>query len=208
MFNNITVFDFETTGLDPQKDRVIEMAAIRIANGQVVGEFSTLVQFNGTLSPKIIELTGITDAALRHGFDEVTAFKVFNRFIGDSLIVAHNAAFDLGFLHYSLKRLAGRSFSNSFIDTLTVSRDRTFFPYKLVDLCQRYDISLVGAHRALSDVYGCWHLYEKLNQEARIDEYLNKLGFMSKYGPPKWTPDYAVLQSQENRYEERQTKSV
>ncbi|MDB5053397.1 MAG: hypothetical protein JWM44_1447 [Bacilli bacterium] len=208
MFNNITVFDFETTGLDPQKDRVIEMAAIRIANGQVVGEFSTLVQFNGTLSPKIIELTGITDAALQHGFDEVTAFKVFNRFIGDSLIVAHNAAFDLGFLHYSLKRLAGRSFSNSFIDTLTVSRDRTFFPYKLVDLCQRYDISLVGAHRALSDVYGCWHLYEKLNQEARIDEYLNKLGFMPKYGPPKWKPDYAVLQSQENRYEERQTKSV
>jgi DNA polymerase-3 subunit epsilon len=208
MFNNITVFDFETTGLDPQKDRVIEMAAIRIANGHVVGEFSTLVQFNGTLSPKIIELTGITDAALQHGFDEVTAFKVFNRFIGDSLIVAHNAAFDLGFLHYSLKRLAGRSFSNSFIDTLTVSRDRTFFPYKLVDLCQRYDISLVGAHRALSDVYGCWHLYEKLNQEVRIDEYLNKLGFMPKYGPPKWKPDYAVLQSQENRYEERQTKSV
>jgi DNA polymerase-3 subunit epsilon len=203
MIGDITVFDFETSGLDPQKDRVIEMAAIRIANGQVVGEFSTLVQYGGVLSPKIIELTGIQDEALKHGFDEETAFKIFNRFIGKSVIVAHNAAFDLGFLHHSLKRLAGRSFSNSFIDTLTISRERTFFPYKLVDLCDRYNIELVGAHRALSDVYGCWHLLEKLSEEVKVSDYLNKLGYMTKYGPPKWAPDYAVLQGQENRYEER-----
>ena len=208
MNNEITVFDFETTGLDPQKDRVIEMAAIRIANGQVVGEFSTLVQFAGKLSPKIIEITGITDAALKYGFEETTAFKIFNRFIGNSLIVAHNAAFDLGFLHYSLKRLAGRSFSNSFIDTLTISRDRTFFPYKLIDLCQRYDIALNGAHRALADVYGCWHLLEKLRAEVELDDYVNKLGYMSKYGPPKWSPDYAVLQAQENRYDNSSSKIV
>jgi DNA polymerase-3 subunit epsilon len=208
MISDITVFDFETSGLDAQKDRVIEMAAIRIANGQVVGEFSTLVQYDGVLSPKIIELTGIQDEALRHGFDEVTAFKIFNRFIGNSVIVAHNAAFDLGFLHYSLKRMAGRSFNNSFIDTLTISRDRTFFPYKLVDLCDRYQIELVGAHRALSDVYGCWHLFEKLSQEVNIHDYLNQLGYMRKYGPPKWSPDYAVLQGQENRYEERRQESV
>jgi DNA polymerase III epsilon subunit family exonuclease len=204
LINEITVFDFETSGLDPQKDRVIEMAAIRIANGQIVGEFSTLVQFNGALTPKIKELTGIQDEALKHGFDEVTAFKIFNRFIGNSVIVAHNAAFDLGFLHHSLMRLAKRSFNNSFIDTLTISRDRTFFPYKLIDLCGRYNIELLGAHRALSDVYGCWHLYEAFGKEVKINDYLNKLGYMSKYGPPKWAPDYAVLQAQENRYEERQ----
>jgi DNA polymerase III epsilon subunit family exonuclease len=204
LINEITVFDFETSGLDPQKDRVIEMAAIRIANGQIVGEFSTLVQFNGALTPKIKELTGIQDEALKHGFDEVTAFKIFNRFIGNSVIVAHNAAFDLGFLHHSLMRLAKRSFNNSFIDTLTISRDRTFFPYKLIDLCGRYNIELLGAHRALSDVYGCWHLYEALGKEVKMNDYLNKLGYMSKYGPPKWAPDYAVLQAQENRYEERQ----
>jgi DNA polymerase III subunit epsilon len=203
LINEITVFDFETSGLDPQKDRVIEMAAIRIANGQVVGEFSTLVQFNGALTPKIIELTGIQDEALKHGFDEVTAFKIFNRFIGSSVIVAHNAAFDLGFLHHSLMRLAKRSFNNSFIDTLTISRERTFFPYKLIDLCGRYNIELIGAHRALSDVYGCWNLYETLGKEVKLSDYLNKLGYMSKYGPPKWAPEYAVLQAQENRYEDR-----
>ncbi len=203
MINEITVFDFETTGLNAEKDRVIEMAAIRIANGQVVGEFSTLVQYDGVLAPKITEITGIHDAELKHGFDEVTAFKIFNRFIGNSVIVAHNAAFDLGFLHHSLLRLAKRSFNNSFIDTLTISRERTFFPYKLVDLCGRYNIELIGAHRALSDVYGCWHLYEALSKEVRINDYINKLGYMSKYGPPKWAPDYAVLQSQENRYEDR-----
>jgi DNA polymerase-3 subunit epsilon len=203
LINEITVFDFETTGLNAEKDRVIEMAAIRIANGQVVGEFSTLVQYDGLLAPKIIELTGIHDEELKHGFDEVTAFKIFNRFIGNSVIVAHNAAFDLGFLHHSLLRLAKRSFNNSFIDTLTISRDRTFFPYKLTDLCGRYNIELIGAHRALSDVYGCWHLYEALCKEVKINDYLNKLGYLSKYGQPKWAPDYAVLQAQENRYEDR-----
>jgi DNA polymerase-3 subunit epsilon len=208
MINDITVFDFETSGLDPQKDRVIEMAAIRIANGQVVGEFSTLVQYGGRLTPQIIELTGIQDAALKHGFDEVTAFKIFNRFIGNSLIVAHNAAFDLGFLHYSLKRLAGRSFNNPFLDTLTVSRDRTYFPYKLVDLCDRYHIQLVDAHRALSDVYGCWHLFNNLSEQVNIQDYVNKLGYIHKYGPPQWSPEYAVLLGQDNRYEERRQESV
>jgi DNA polymerase-3 subunit epsilon len=203
LINEITVFDFETTGLSAEKDRVIEMAAIRIANGQVVGEFSTLIQYDGKLSPKIIELTGIHDEELKHGFDEVTAFKIFNRFIGNSVIVAHNAAFDLGFLHHALMRLAKRSFNNSFIDTLTISRERTFFPYKLTDLCARYNIELIGAHRALSDVYGCWHLYEALCKEVKINDYINKLGYLSKYGAPKWSPDYAVLQAQENRYEDR-----
>jgi len=201
MNDEFTVFDFETTGLNPQKERVIELAAIRIANGQVVGELSSLIQFSGKLSPKIIEITGITDDALKSGFDEVTAFKIFNRFIGNSLIVAHNAAFDLGFLHYTLMRLAGRSFSNPIMDTLTICRDITYYPYKLADLCQRFGISLNNAHRALADVYGCWNLLEKLRAETDLEPYVNKIGYISKYGPPAWLPQYAVLQVQENRYE-------
>ena len=174
LLNNVTVFDFETTGLNADRDRVIEMAAIRVINGKVTSEFSTLVKFDGQLEPKITEITGILPEDLEGGFDEETAFKILNRFIGDSLIVAHNAAFDLGFLHFSLLRLAGRTFENNpFIDTLTISRERHFYPHKLTDMCSRYDITLDGAHRALNDVHGCWELLKKLHEEDPVDAWVN-----------------------------------
>lgn len=89
MLSNVTVFDFETTGLSPQRDQVIEMAAIRCIDGEVVSEFRTMIQYNGKLTAKITEITGITDSMLVGGMDEETAFRVLNRMIGDSLLVAH-----------------------------------------------------------------------------------------------------------------------
>jgi DNA polymerase-3 subunit epsilon len=207
MLRNLTIFDFETTGLDPQKDRVIEMAAVRVVDGIIASEFRTFIQYEGRLAAKITEITGITEEDLLTGMDEETAFRILNRFLGDSVLVAHNAAFDLGFLHHTLKRLAGRSFSNSFIDTLTISRDRTVYPYTLGEMCQRYAIELEGAHRALNDVFGCWKLLEAMHNEKSVDTYINKLGFLGKYGPPKWMPDYAVPVSQENRYEDQLRKN-
>jgi DNA polymerase-3 subunit epsilon len=197
---NFCVFDFETTGLDPEKDRVIEMAAIRVCDGQIVSEFSTLVN-NGPISAKITEITHITNEDLVHGMDERTAFSILNRFIGNNVLVAHNAAFDLAFLHFSMMRNAGRTFDNQFYDTLTISRDRHFYPHKLTDMCQRYGIELEGAHRALNDVYGCWDLLKMFHGENRIDGWINKLGYLSKYGAPKWSPEYAVLIPTENKYE-------
>lgn len=129
--HSYTVIDFETSGLDPKKDRVIEMAAIRCVNGEIASEFSTLVRYDGKLSAKITELTGITDEMTATGMDEDTAFRILNRMLGDHIIIAHNAAFDLGFLHHSLLRIAGRSFSNGFIDTLTISRARHVYPHTL-----------------------------------------------------------------------------
>lgn len=199
---NFTVFDFETTGLDPEKDRVIEMAAIRVCDGVIVSEFSTLVK-NGPVIPKITEITGITNEELENGMNERRAFQILNQFIGDNILVAHNAAFDLAFLHHSLMRNADRTFENSFYDTLTISRDRHYYPHKLTDMCQRYGIKLEGAHRALNDVYGCWELLKKMHEEESIDEWMNKLGYMSKYGAPKWTPEYAVIFPTENKYEPR-----
>ncbi|MDQ0873764.1 DNA polymerase-3 subunit epsilon [Paenibacillus sp. V4I3] len=199
---NFTIFDFETTGLDPEKDRVIEMAAVRVCDGHIVSEFSTLVK-NGPVIPKITEITGITNEELEHGMPERTAFQILNRYLGDSILVAHNAAFDLAFLHHSLMRNADRTFDNSFYDTLTISRDRHYYPHKLTDMCDRYGIKLEGAHRALNDVYGCWDLLKKMHEEEPVDKWMNKLGYMSKYGAPKWTPEYAVIFPTENKYEPR-----
>lgn len=200
MINDVTVFDFETTGIDPAKDRIIEVAAIRCIDGQIVSQFQTLVQFNGKLPAKITEITGLTAADLAQGMTEDLAFKILRNMTQNSLLVAHNAAFDLAFLHYWMQRTGGRTFSNHFIDTCTISRDRHFYPHKLTDMTERYGIELTGAHRALNDVIGCWELLKAMHAEKPVDEWVNKLGYLSKYGPPKWVPAYAKLVPMVNRY--------
>jgi DNA polymerase-3 subunit epsilon len=190
---SITVLDFETTGLDSEKDRVIEMAAVRCFDGQIVSEFSTLVKFDGELAPKITEITGIQKSDLEDALDEGTAFRVLNRFIGNSIIVAHNAGFDMGFLHHSFMRLAGRSFENDFIDTLTIARARYPYPHTLTEMCSKLEIELTGAHRALNDVIGCFEVLKKMHESESVDRFLNTLGYKAKYGKPKWHPNKAIL---------------
>lgn len=200
MINDVTIFDFETTGLDPANDRVIEMAAIRCVNGVIVSQFQTLVKYDGVLSPRITEITGITPEALVGGLEESIAFRILKNMAQDSLLIAHNAAFDLAFYHFWLQRFAGETVSNNFIDTVAISRDRHFYPHKLTDMTERYGIKLTGAHRALNDVVGCWELLKAMHDEQPIDEWVNKLGYLRKYGPPKWTPAHAELIPMDNRY--------
>jgi len=198
--SKITVIDFETSGLDPVKDRVIEMAALRCEEGKIVSQFCTLVKFQGLLSPKITEMTGITDRELRRGFDEDAAFQILINMIGDNLIVAHNAIFDLRFLHFSLMRLTGKTFRNPFLDTLTICRLRQPFPHTLQDMCKRYGIHIRNEHRALHDAMACWELLKKLNEEKSVAGEINKLGYTAKYGLPDWYPEYAIPEMIEIKY--------
>ncbi|GIQ67419.1 3'-5' exonuclease [Xylanibacillus composti] len=200
MIDDITVFDFETTGIDPKQDRIVEVAAIRCIDGQIVSQFQSLVQFNGELPDKITEITGLTAADLAQGMPEDLAFKILRNMAQDSILVAHNAAFDLAFLHYWMQRTGGRTFSNDFIDTMTISRERHEYPHKLIDMTARYGIKLTGAHRALNDVIGCWELLKAMHAEEPIDDWVNRLGYLSKYGPPQWAPKHAKLFGTSNRY--------
>ncbi|MOA21568.1 DNA polymerase III PolC-type [compost metagenome] len=135
--------------------------------------------------------------------DEDTAFRILNRMLGDHVLIAHNAAFDLSFLHHSLLRIAGRSFTNSFIDTLTISRERHYYPHTLGEMSNRYGIPLIGGHRALNDVIACWELFRKMNEEQPVDDYLNKLGYLKKFGPPAWSPPGTMLEAIELKYAPR-----
>ncbi|MFC5528429.1 PolC-type DNA polymerase III [Cohnella yongneupensis] len=204
ILNDICVFDFETSGLDHQNDRVIELAAIRVRNGEIVGQFQTLIHQPIELPEKITEITGITPELMRSGMDEDLAFKILRVLMRDALLVAHNAEFDLQFLHWTMMRLAGKTFTNSFIDTMTISRERHPFPHRLEPMCERYGIKLEGAHRAFNDVIGCFELLKAFHAEKPVDEWVNRLGFLSKYPPPLWVPDYAVTFPTENRYERRE----
>jgi len=204
LLNDITVFDFETSGLNAREDRVIEMAAIRVIDGEVVTEFETLVRLDGReLSPKITELTGIQPEMLAGAMDETIAFKILRNIMGGSLLVAHNAAFDMQFLHHGMMRIGGKTFENPFLDTMTVARDRFTYPHKLEDLCRRLGIGLTGAHRALNDVYGCWELLKAMHEEDPVDTWVNRLGYLRKYPPPEWVPEHAKVFPTDNRYEPR-----
>lgn len=200
MLNKFVVVDLETSGLEPDKDGIIEVAAIKFADNKIVGEFSALIKYNGELSQGTLEKTGLKLEDLKDGMDETTGLSMLKTFIGDWTIVAHNALFELKFLESHYQRLFGESITNNFIDTLTICRNRYTYPHKLEDMCEMFDIWPDVKHRALSDCYFCGRLLMALEKEKPIGEWLNKLGYMKKYGAPEWAPTYAQLFPQEIQY--------
>ena len=194
LLNDITALDFETTGYSPKRGRVIEIGAIRCIQGKIVSQFQTLVKFEGKLSGKITAITGIRQQDLEAGMDEKTAFAILRNLIGNSLIVAHNAPFDLGFLHEAYGRLSTQTvLNNNFLDTLSVCRTRHPSPRSLGDMCRAYHIPLLRPHRALEDASACLELFFKLHEESPADDFINKVVINPKYGIPKWLPPNAVL---------------
>jgi DNA polymerase-3 subunit epsilon len=200
LFKNTTIFDFETTGLKPQQDTIIEIAAIRIRNEKQVGTFSLLIDPEREVPEFITNLTGITNEDVKGQPTLAQALPFFLEFIGDSLLVAHNAAFDLAFLLAKRDEIASQTrflpyVINDFIDTRTICIEH--FPYqshKLEVMCQQLGIKLDGAHRALNDVRATGNLLHKLNKEfGDAMSFKNKLYYFNKYGPPEGVPAHAEL---------------
>lgn len=193
----MTLFDFETTGFHGEKDRVIEFAAIRIRNGRVVNTIAHVINPEVPLPEKITELTGITPADLEGAPTMAQFIPWLIAFMGDGILVAHNAAFDLWFLEANNQRHRGKSITNPFIDSLALCIDQ--FPYKknnLTEVCERLEVPLTGAHRALNDVMGMWGVLQKLaelNGETWIAERINRLYYFEKWGPKEWYPAHAQV---------------
>ncbi|HSK69708.1 MAG TPA: PolC-type DNA polymerase III [Candidatus Limnocylindria bacterium] len=148
----IIVFDVETTGLNPQADRVIEFGAVRFEGGQVTDTFSMLVNPGMPLDPKVVKITGIKDYMLMGEPPAAEILPKFMAFIGDCALAAHNASFDMAFLQAELARL-GQSVSPPVIDTLSFSQK--LYPdlkrHRLQDLCRYLGVTLKNAHRAVHD---------------------------------------------------------
>ena len=149
---DIIVVDFETTGLSAKRDRIIEIGAVRLRDGQVQDDLSLMVDPGIPLPEKITELTGITNQMV-HGQPSFAALapQLLN-FIGDGVFAAHNAAFDHGFLREELKR-CGLEWHGPVLDTLAFARRA--YPklksFKLGALCKHLGVSLKNAHRAVHD---------------------------------------------------------
>lgn len=199
IFSNLTLIDFETTGLSPKNSRVIEFAAVKIVDGQIVDQMVQLINPEYPLPAKIKEITGITDADLA----VVPTMQQFHKemfdFLGDSILVAHNAQFDLWFLDAISEHFRGTNITNQFLDTNLMCVDA--FPYKsakLVDVCERLQIPLTGAHRALNDVLGMWGVLQKFAEEKGEDwiaQYINTLFYFRKWGRKEWYPEHAAVRA-------------
>ncbi|NYE58521.1 PolC-type DNA polymerase III [Carboxydothermus ferrireducens] len=160
----IVAFDFETSGLSSQRDEIIEIGAVKIFDGEIKETFSVLVRPQKPISAKISELTGITNDLLeKEGLDFGEAIEKFLRFCDGSILLAHNAAFDYGFLRQALKRL-GHDRKFSVVDNLALVR--ILFPelknHKLKTITEHLDVSLNNHHRALADSYALAEVFLKL----------------------------------------------
>ncbi|OPL08379.1 MAG: hypothetical protein AVO33_10500 [delta proteobacterium ML8_F1] len=146
------IFDIETTGFSPTDDHIIEIGGVLVRNKKIVDTFSQLVNPHRLLPQKIIELTGITDDDLagKPAIEEV--LPKFFEFVGDCPVVAHNAAFDMGFMRNNAKNL-GLTFDPIVIDTLKLSRIllKQLKRHRLSSLVKHYGITLENHHRAVDD---------------------------------------------------------
>lgn len=196
IYENTTIFDLETTGLDPQTSKVIEIAALRIRKGKVIGSVSYLINPEVAIPAKITEITGIRNEDVEHCPTIAQIFPWLMAIFGDSLLVAHNLLFDISFIEMLNQQLRGKSVRNAFVDTRAICIER--FPYeshRLELMCQKFNIPLEGAHRALNDVEATWALLQKLHEEKPLElSDVNKLYYFKKYGPPKWAPSYATVE--------------
>ena len=121
MTDNYIVLDTETTGLNPARDKVLEIGAARIEQGRVVETFETLIDTGVPIPERITELTGITDAMQAEGKKTEEAFREFFDFCKDLPILGHNITFDFSFLKQTAVNL-GYSFEKDGIDTLKIAR--------------------------------------------------------------------------------------
>lgn len=147
------VLDLETTGFSFRTEKITEVGIMKVKNGEVIDEFSCFVNPEKPIPQRVVEVTNITDDMVK---DADTIDKVFPKileFVEDSVLVAHNADFDIGFLKYNAKQL-GLTLENTYIDTLRLAKDifPDFKKYKLGLIAEKLGIKVEVAHRALDDV--------------------------------------------------------
>ena len=202
-YKAVVFFDTETTGLDAETCRIIELAAIRIEQGsggllRVADSVDMFVKLpeGQKLPEQITELTGITDAMLEaEGIPEGNAAAAFATMIfggGKTLLVAHNAQFDLLFVREMLGRYMEEVGPGAdilspcdYLDSLTVYKDRREYPHKLANAIAAYNLEgkVQNSHRAIDDVAALFEVCKAMDAErADLLSYVNIFGYNPKYG--------------------------
>jgi len=165
--DTFVALDIETTGFDPMFDEIIEVGAIKVIDGVVVDEYTTLVKPCEPIDRFTTELTGITNAMLTNAPLIETVLPTLLDFIGDNVVVGHNVHFDINFLYDCCMELMNKPFTNDLIDTMRIARNgfKDIQRYTLSDLAEHFEVERKVLHRALEDcrcvleIYSCMYVY-------------------------------------------------
>ena len=153
---SFVAFDLETTGLRPEKDTIIEIGAVLFENGKEVKRYQSFADPHRPLDPEIVKLTGITDAMLKDAPDISQVLPEFLKFVGDRVLVAHNAGFDTSFVRSECAKL-GIEYSLTSVDTLPLARQ--LMPqlgrHKLDTVSKALKLPAFNHHRASDDANIC-----------------------------------------------------
>ena len=176
------VFDIETTGFSAVTDRIIEIGAVKVEGGKITDKFSTFVNPKRPIPFRITELTGITDEMVIGSPDIETILPQFIEFIGDAVLVAHNASFDVGFIEQNCKR---QKIEADFTYVDTVALARVLLPalnrFKLDTVAKALNISLENHHRAVDDAGCTAEIFVKFVQMLKERE-LTTLAKVNEFG--------------------------
>ncbi len=140
---SFVAFDLETTGLSRYTERITEIGAVLVENGEITAEFNTFADPQRKLDPENIKLTGITDEMLVGAPSQEEAIRAFLAFAGDRPLVAHNASFDMGFMREGCSRY-GIPFHNPSIDTLILAQ-------KLLPNLSKHKLDVVAKYLRLPE---------------------------------------------------------
>ncbi|HQN74886.1 MAG TPA: PolC-type DNA polymerase III [Bacillota bacterium] len=167
------IFDIETTGLSLNYDTLIEIAGIKVKNGAILGEFSELIDPDMTISKFTENLTQITNSMLKGKRKLKEVLKDFREFSKDTILVAHNADFDVDFLAYNYRELGIDNKINPSIDTLMLAKvlNPEKSRYDLKSMSRHYKVNLDGHHRAINDTKALFEIFLHMLKQLRKDGF-------------------------------------
>lgn len=172
----MVIFDLETTGFSPTRDRIVEIGAIKVRDNAIVDQFNHLVNPECHIPSVATSVHHITDEMVEREGTIEQILPGFLEFIDQDTLVAHNASFDMGFVNGWAEKLELPKPQNPVICTLQLSRK--VFPslrsHKLGELVSQFDILTKIQHRALADVETTWRIYKILaaKQSLGLDDEL------------------------------------
>ncbi|MFU1792411.1 PolC-type DNA polymerase III [Paenibacillus azoreducens] len=177
------VFDIETTGLSITNSKITELAAVKMHEGQEIGRYATFVNPHEKIPYHIQQLTNITDEMVKDAPDLEPVLKEFVKFVGDGILVAHNARFDVGFIQASLKEYGMPQLDNPALDTLELARllHPTMKNHRLNTLADKYKVLLESHHRAIDDTIALAGILNGLLADAEKIKGLTMLDRLNDY---------------------------
>ena len=187
--DEFVIFDLETTGTSPQNCAITEIGAVKYRNGEICEEFCTFVNPETPIPAKITEITGISDDMVKDAPTIDKAYDDFMEFCGDSILVAHNASFDVSFLRAASEKLQ-RLLKVTYIDTVAVSRfvNADLNKHTLDAVGKYFDLGDFNHHRASDDARMLGMIFDKMVRKLDgegIKKVSELAGSMSNGTDPK-----------------------